>query len=363
MKYIRQLDSIRAIAVFLVIISHWFSPSSLINYIPNGAIGVDIFFVLSGFLITSILLENKKLAEAGQESKSSLVKNFYARRFLRIFPVYYIFIFLLLIFHEHTGTNIKSAFPYFVTYTSNYYFFNTQQWDGMLSHLWSLSVEEQFYLVWPWVIIFVRERFLLHSIIVFILVGLITQYIFIDNIMSDVLTSSAFDSFGLGALLAWQIVYGKGITKKFYKWTGIAALLSLIFGLAMLINKKLLFLPARTHISIMALWLITYVVYRHNNDKLRFKWLFNNSKVIFFGKISYGVYLYHNVVPALTDGMMYRFFKIHTEEIHSPKWLEMLIRIGNFVGLVFISWLSWKLIEKPFLSLKKYFDYKKSVKV
>jgi len=360
MKYIRQLDSIRAIAVLLVIISHWFSPYSLINYIPNGAIGVDVFFVLSGFLITSILLENKKLAEAHHHTKSTTLKNFYARRVLRIFPVYYIFIFLLLIFHNHTRTNIKPAFPYFVSYTSNYYFFIRQEWDGMLSHLWSLSVEEQFYLLWPWVIIFIQARYLLHAIIVFILTGIAMQYIFIDNIMADVLTTNCFDSFGFGALLAWQRVYKPGIQQKFFKYLSIAALLALISGLAELFNKKLLLLPARTNVSIMAMWLIAYVVYNHDNNRLRLKWLFDNSWMIFIGKISYAIYLYHLVVPQLTDGLVYRIANIHTEDIHSPKWLEMLIKGGNFLVLISISWLSWKIIEKPFLNLKKYFVYEKN---
>ncbi len=202
MKYIRQLDSIRAFAVFLVILSHWFSPYSAINFFPNGAIGVDIFFVLSGFLITGILLENRKFAEANEFSKSTTVKNFYVRRVLRIFPVYYLFIFLLLIFHEHTGTHIKSAFPYFVTYTSNYYFFNLQEWDGMLSHLWSLSVEEQFYLIWPWVMIFVRRKYFLHAVIIFLCIGIATTNIFIHNNIADLLTTTCFDSFGFGAFLA-----------------------------------------------------------------------------------------------------------------------------------------------------------------
>jgi len=92
---------------------------------------------------------------------------------------------------------------------------------------------------------------------------------------------------------------------------------------------------------------------------MRLKWLFNNSRLIFIGKISYGVYLYHLVVPKLTDGMVYRILKIHTEEIHSPKWLELMIKGGNFIFLILVSWLSWKLIEKPFLSLKRYFDYRK----
>src|SRR6185369_14233809 len=101
----------------------------------------------------------------------------------------------------------------------------------------------------------------------FILCGIISQYIFIDNKMGDLLTTSCFDAFGLGALLAWQTIYRPMLLNKFYKFLCIAALLSFILGMAELIDKKLLFLPARTHISIIALWLITYVVYKHDTNK------------------------------------------------------------------------------------------------
>ena len=90
MKYVKQLDSIRAIAVLLVIVFHW-SPKPVLagaqyNY---GHIGVEIFFVLSGFLITRILLENRNEAERLYQKKKVL-KSFYVRRFLRIFPIYYL---------------------------------------------------------------------------------------------------------------------------------------------------------------------------------------------------------------------------------------------------------------------------------
>src|SRR5258706_16450661 len=102
MRYIKQLDSVRAIAVLLVIISHWIPPYYLINKIPNGGLGVDTFFVLSGFLITWILLSNRQKAEQEDILKRSVIKNFYIRRTLRIFPIYYLVLILLLIFHSYT---------------------------------------------------------------------------------------------------------------------------------------------------------------------------------------------------------------------------------------------------------------------
>src|SRR5215217_808830 len=101
MQHIKKLDSLRAIAAILVILWHWVPTDSLINTFDNGAIGVNIFFVLSGFLITRILLGNRN--EAGIQSNNKLLvfKNFYARRALRIFPIYYLLIFLILLFHNY----------------------------------------------------------------------------------------------------------------------------------------------------------------------------------------------------------------------------------------------------------------------
>ena len=146
---------------------------------------------------------------------------------------------------------------------------------------------------------------------------------------------------------------------KFYKFLCIAALLSFILGMAELIDKKLLFLPARTHISIIALWLITYVVCRHDTNKFRMKWLFNNRWMIFIGKISYGIYLYHKIIPPLTDAIAFKFFNTHIAEIEFPRYLRFLIMGINFILLIFISWISWNFIEKFFLSFKKNFGYQK----
>ena len=149
MTYYKSLDSIRAFAVFLVIFSHWL-PFNFVKTFHFGYIGVDIFFVLSGFLITNNLLKEKKETSNDLRIKFVHLKNFIIRRSLRIFPVYYFLIFVLAIIGKTTYTTINENIWYYITYTSNILFFNTQKWDGMLSHLWSLAVEEQFYLFWPW---------------------------------------------------------------------------------------------------------------------------------------------------------------------------------------------------------------------
>ena len=358
MKYIKQLDSLRAIAVILVIISHWIPRTHVINRIPIGSIGVDIFFVLSGFLISKILFDNKNKAELLNIPKSKLIKNFYVRRTLRIFPIYYLTIFTLLLFSKSTGTNIQSAFLYFVTYTSNFYFFNIQHWDGMVSHLWSLAVEEQFYLIWPWIILFANKKYFLHIISIFIFIGVSSQYLMSGVKMSLILTFTCFDAFGLGAILAWITTYAIEKLKKIYLIISIISAISFFFFILGAIQQKWTFIPLRTIISLITLWVITYIIINRDTNSLKFKFILNNRILIFLGKISYGLYLYHNIIPAtLNSKIVNIYFNPLLPDILYKKYWGQLYLLENFILLITISWLSFIFIEKRFLNLKKYFEY------
>jgi len=136
-----QLDGLRAFAVALVIISHWLPASYFINYLPNGEIGVDLFFVLSGFLISEILIKAKDKMSVGQLSGISIYRSFVFRRALRIFPIYYLSLAILRVLP--TPLQFKQNFFYYVTYTTNIYFYQIRHWN-FGSHLWTLAVEEQF---------------------------------------------------------------------------------------------------------------------------------------------------------------------------------------------------------------------------
>ena len=245
----------RAIAVILVIICHWIPQKNIINILPNGALGVDFFFVLSGFLISRILFENRTCAELSNGSKLEILRNFYVRRALRIFPIYYVTIFILLAFGDKTDTKIEDNFFYYAGYISNFYFFNVQSWDGMLSHLWSLAVEEQFYLIWPFVIIFFNKKYLLFAISLFIIIGSVSQHLLTKVPYGSILTISCFDAFGFGALLALVISYAKDRLNYFYKYLSIIALLAFFLFIVGVFYYWVL--PQRTVISIISVWLIT----------------------------------------------------------------------------------------------------------
>src|SRR3954463_6023257 len=113
MKYIRQLDSVRGVAVLLVIIWHWFQGEK-INAVPNGPMGVSLFFVLSGFLITGILLDGKNKVAGSLPGKKSYIKRFFIRRSLRIFPIYYLVITPFLIY-SLTSTHPSGKYLYYLT--------------------------------------------------------------------------------------------------------------------------------------------------------------------------------------------------------------------------------------------------------
>src|SRR6185369_2455289 len=160
MKYVKGLDTLRAFAVILVLLGHWGLPVTLgstgkflfTGLVPNAPFGVDLFFVLSGFLITNILLN----AANSNENRFVTMRNFIVRRTLRIFPIYYLAIFTLALIGDPF---IREHLWWFLTYTSNILCFKQNSWNSF-SHTWSLSVEEQFYLMWPWLMIFVRLRYL-----------------------------------------------------------------------------------------------------------------------------------------------------------------------------------------------------------
>jgi peptidoglycan/LPS O-acetylase OafA/YrhL len=167
-RHIPALDGIRAIAVMAVLANHYTvlfeidktgPPGDLIQWIADrGVYGVDLFFALSGFLITGILLDSK--------GDRRYFSTFYARRMLRIFPLYYAYLFVVFVvvrlsIHHRRGEDILPfANPWlYVAYLSNWSA-GTGSMDKLLGHMWSLAVEEQFYLVWPLVVSVLSARWL-----------------------------------------------------------------------------------------------------------------------------------------------------------------------------------------------------------
>lgn len=352
MTYIKQLDSLRAIAVLLVIITHWLPETNKLNIYTGVFNGVDIFFVLSGFLITKILFENREWSKSHLTGRQSIIKNFYTRRFLRIFPIYYITLFLLYVAGPATGTSIRENFIYFVTYTSNFYFFSAEQWDGMLSHLWSLSVEEQFYLLWPWLMLYINRKYLLYVILISIAIGFSTQLLLRNNDFGDIFTLSCFDGFGFGALLAWASVYQPSAIKRFYLPFLYMALGAFILQI-LRVSGQDIFIPSRTLTSICTVWMIAAILLEKRS--ILFETILESRVLIFIGKISYGIYLYHLMIPYFT----YKVFTSINNFLPSfiRKHNSHLVIAENFVLLIVIAFLSWQLVEQPILKLKSRFNY------
>ncbi len=298
MKYIKGLDSIRALAVIMVIIWHWY-PQYPLNtvlgfiqhfFIPTGEFGVTLFFVLSGYLITSILLKAKR------ESNNNIhtIKNFIIRRSLRIFPIYYLLIIIMILSNFPFE---KGHLAYFLTYTGNFLSIKEGRWNNF-SHTWSLSVEEQFYLIWPWLILYTKDKYLkclFYSFIAMALfsVVLTVGYFHFKNPIP--FTPSCFDAFGIGGLYAYsQLDPDKHLQsiKKFVPIFWGAVLVYFVWKLCPYFNAFPKFSFFRRSIdSIIAIGIIHWAI---NNKSIFIKKYFLENKLLnTIGKISYGLYLLH----------------------------------------------------------------------
>ncbi|MBD2297302.1 acyltransferase [Nostoc sp. FACHB-190] len=203
LSYMPQLDALRVFAVFFIMIAHYVPENNFFYYLfPWGGIGVRLFLVLSGFLVTSILLRYKNQIELENKNYWLIIKKFYLRRVLRIIPIYYITIVVVTVFNID---NIRQHLFWHLTYLSNIYV-SLHGWIGYASHFWTLAVEMQFYLIWPFIILFANRKYLKEIILITIIIAPISRMLF-SLIGADTaaiaFTTSSFDGLGFGALIAY----------------------------------------------------------------------------------------------------------------------------------------------------------------
>lgn len=360
MKYIHRLDLIRLLAITAVILQHYF-PNSALNIFPNAKFGVILFFVLSGYLISYILLGYKKKINSKKISLKQSLKIFYARRTIRIFPLYYMALLFLLLFNF---SNISEKFGWYAFYSSNIFSYLQQSWDGNIGPFWSLAVEEQFYLIWPFVILLLPiKKFFKFSVLLiflapFIRLGylLYAQYSF-DNFLpelSHIMPFASIDSFALGAVLA--------ILKK-YKLKLSSLKVSVILFFSSLI---LVFVVSEFHhthpilyiiilpliLSFLSFSLIDFTLRADKFETFKFE-----KPFMFLGKISYGLYVYHCFIWSIWAIFKVLFAKVFPNN-NSLTYFENLFENKSYLWillLVICATLSWYLIEKPINNLKKYF--------
>ena len=347
--YMIQLDTLRAISIILVLIQH-FSPKKSFfgseGMFPVGFIGVDIFFVLSGFLITRSLIKEK-------DDDLTLTRKairFTGKRALRLFPVYYLVLFLGLAFNFY---NIQDFWPWMFGYASNFLAAKVGEPTWGYTQFWSLAVEEQFYLIWPWFIWLLPIKNLKAAFLAFIASGILVRGIMFSIDASPIAirfsTFALLDLFGMGAILAYYHHFKRAEEKKdtFKKLAGIGLL-----GMVSVIGFRILKVPVLSNpgISLMFFSFFGAMVYVHlvNATAIGISWgkgFWENPLLIHIGKVSYGIYVYHNFVLLLLPMGLTAIGLSMTE-----------IFIIDFTILsavtLFLSTVSWHLYEKQFLKLK-----------
>jgi len=369
--HILALDGVRGLAIILVLILHLTRSSyahtqsillnGVIAFCTFGWAGVDLFFVLSGFLITGILFDTL--------NGPSFFLNFYARRFLRIFPLYYGGLAALLILSGPLGIHWHGSEFILLGYLQNvppFYAVMTATASQYTGHLWSLAVEEQFYLLWPCIMFLVRDRKKL--MIVALSLAALAPILRIAILLTDGLnveqlcykfTLCRMDSLLIGSALALAI---RGPERsRILKFAPLVCAPLIVFcvGFDLWLTRSTLdvqrghffYSVGFTLLAISFAALIACVL-RPASIASR---IFQNAMLRWFGRYSYGIYVLHmifaNIYTIGTYPRLYLDAKLHFK--------VMGVALGGIPTLVITlvcAWLSYRFYESPFLRLKRYFE-------
>lgn len=349
--FIPELDGLRGIAILLVMV-HRFWPRSSVGVMADAAgagwIGVDLFFVISGFLITGILLDTK--AEPGY------FKKFYARRVLRIFPLYYLFVggVLLAFSGPELYANAGSPIWYLVHLGNVPESLLGNDVPYWLAPVWSLAIEEQFYLTFPWLVAAVSRKRLAQILVGMMIAAPLIRLGFMIAMPSQeriqyLFTLCRIDTIAIGCLLAIAVraVDLQRHRVRIAKLAGGAFAGAAVIAIATGLDRTTMF--GRTlGYTVVALGCASAVslvlLARDAKATLPLRW----SSLRYLGKLCFGLYLLHRPADTIVGALAHRIGFEH------DIWL-----IPAKVALaVLFATISWNLIERPFLSLKSRFASK-----
>ncbi len=362
--HITALDGLRGLAILGVMATHLLTGDmSHAGFIIHTAFvfataGVDLFFVLSGFLITGILQDSV--------GGPRYFRTFYARRALRIFPLYYGVLLALLLLTRPLGLHWSGTFPAFLLYLQNLRWLPSlfslppQKWVR-LDHLWSLAVEEQFYLVWPLVLVFVRRS---RSVLLLCVAGVILAFVArwyglthgLGFDWANRTTVCRMDELLAGGALLLLTRHPTGERLCTGAATAFAVLLPTVIGYFWLLyyHPPAGLLPftisfSYTCMALLSMLLIASCLHTGSVPNR----IFHNRTLRFFGKYSYGLYVLHVLpLPALEHLLQ------HLRRAGVPPVPARLgIAAAAFALSTAAAWLSFQLYEKQFLRLKRFFDY------
>lgn len=338
-KKIPQLDAVRGMAILLVIVHNTnanFPGLHLQAMFQNGWAGVDLFFVLSGFLITKILLDSKQSGDS--------LRNFYARRCLRIWPLYYCLIFFMFVIVPHIRPSESAmifaprsspwwAYPLFL---QTFLVPHPSSATGPLGVTWSLAVEEQFYLIWPWIVRYSSAKRLRQLAIAVICASPLLRLAFtLKGVEFYANSFCRLDGLMAGALLALVVRSHNFDPSRYLKAAWVS--LALTAPLVVLITS------ARAQwmnhsFSVLASLAFVYLSLFSTG---RLRQLMTNRALVYTGTISYGLYLLHKLP----------FDAVQAFHLSPNPLLMPVCVIASFA----LAALSWNLLESPFLSLKRFF--------
>ncbi|GHB37148.1 acyltransferase family protein [Mongoliitalea lutea] len=342
MPYFPKIDGLRSLAIIMVIIHH--AASIFSKYVDLGYAGVDLFFVISGFLITTILLKSK-------EGFSKSYKIFFARRSLRIFPLYYFSLLILLLLGHPI---VVQEIGYLLTYTYNYRYPFVRD-ANPIGHFWTLGVEEQYYLFWPFLVLGLKRKLPLLMLVTFLMIIFAYLQIYFHLIPSISVYNytglpTRMGSLGLGSLGAMFYSDSGVFLKKLLHEKSIEVIMVFLWFYALIFTEPLL-------LGFGSLFMVLKAAENSFNFKLFHSFL-EDKRMLFLGRISYGLYVYHVIVifygtkylfdPVWKSIDWQSFGRLSILQFHS--WIIKLPLYSSIT--IILSVLSFKYIEQPISKLK-----------
>lgn len=349
--YLKGINGLRAISAISVVVFH--INHSLIQFnlenlrsIDLAGYGVTIFFSISGFLITLLLLKEKHKASID-------IRKFYIRRILRIWPLYFMVLFLS-IFTAYIFNigEFPGSLPFYVLLAANVPFILDTALP-FLGHYWSLGVEEQFYLFWPWIVKKSNNalRFVILFTIVFISFRLIFRFVEYKwgySLLYNIIHVTRFDCMSIGAIGAlllhqnnkFFLSFSKHIITQLMSWSVILLLMFNKYHVASVIDQEI--------IAIITVFLIINLSFNERTIVSLDYPFFD-----FLGKISYGIYVIHQLVIFYFAKVL-NLFNI-TLMVKYP-----IIYVGVLGFTILFAYISYELFEKRFLKIKEKYSVVKS---